>query len=167
MNIANRIKEHYESDDFKSLYADFLEQDFANNEADIINRIQDLFNITRYETRNYFESFTTYVDKPTAKKIYDFIAENLENHIRDFSNYYVGSTSLGSITFGEQEEQLDGLHNHKTGKPYDIKYLRKAFEAADFYVDYERNYAYLDLTDTGLHIELCTPELNEYLQTLI
>ncbi len=163
MNIADRVKAYYESDDFKGMYLDVLHETFAYSEADIIERILRLFNVSNYETENYLSNHKI-IDRKQAKLIYDFIYNDLETFVRDYSNYYVGYTSLDSVSFGEQEEQLEGLYNHKTKKEYTLPYLKKVF-ANDFYVS-DNGCAYYDLSDSGLHVELISEELNEFLLSI-
>jgi len=166
MNIAQRIKEHYNSDDFKNMYSEVLFESFNYNENDIVERIESLFNTSNYETQKYLKNHKT-LTKKQSKLVYDFIVENFEEFTSDFKNYYVGYTSLDSVNFGEQEEQLDGIFNYKTGKNYSINYLKKVFESECFYVN-ESDYAYYDLSDEGLHIDLLNniSLLDEFLLTV-
>lgn len=151
MNIAQCFIERYESEDFKSSYTDCLMQTFGSNEGDIINRIQELFNISNYETKQYFEH-TKYVDNKKAGEIYEYILNNIGDFIRDFNGYYVGYTSLESVAFGQIEEQLTGLYNYKTGRDYNLNYLKKCFENEGFYIS--GDYTYYNV-EGGLHVELC------------
>lgn len=162
MNISDRIKAYYETDDFKGMYLDLLYETFENDERDIIDNILRLFNISNYETEKYLSNHKI-IDRKQAKLIYDFIYNDLESFVSDFNGYYVGYTSLCSVSFGEQEEQLEGLYNYKTGKEYNIAYLRKVF-ANDFYVS--GNYAYYDMSSSGLHVDLINNNLNEFLNTI-
>lgn len=150
-NIAQAYISRYESEDFKNDYAYYLLENFGNNEGDIINRIINLFNVSNYETEKYLKNWHV-IDRADARKIYDFLYENLESFVRPFSSYYVGYTSLESIAFGEQEEQLDGIWNHRTKKNYSLNYLKKVFEAEGYFVN-DRGYAYYNL-DGGLHVDL-------------
>ena len=163
MNIAQSRIDYYDSKDFKDNYSYILCETFNDSEQDIINRIIDLFNVSNYETEKYLSNHKI-INRDQAKLIYDFISENIELFIKSFNSYYVGYTSLDSISFGEQEEQLTGIYNHKTGKEYNINYLKKIFEQESFYVS--REYAYYDLSSSGLHIELINKELNEFLTTI-
>lgn len=151
MNIASRIKEYYKSEDFKSNYLDCLSKLFNDSESDIINSIIKLFNVSNYETENCLKNHRI-IEREQAKKIYDFITENLEDFTADFNGYYVGYTSLQTISFGEQEEQLEGLYNRRTGKDYSLKYLKQVFSQEDFFIN--GAFAYYDISDSGLHIDL-------------
>jgi hypothetical protein len=166
-NIAQGIKAYYDHKDFKDNYAYCLAESFSNNKGDILNRILDLFNVSNYETEKYLSNWQV-INRDQAKKIFDFIDENFELFTKDFSSYWVGSTSLESVSFGEQEEQLTGLHNHKTGKDYSLPYLRKVFDKEGYYV--KDNYAYYDLSSHGLHIDLLAGKgkdlLNDFLLTI-
>lgn len=164
-NIAQRIIEGYESDNFKSDYFAVLSETFHNERGVIINRIIDKFNVSNYETEQALSNWFV-IDRTQAKKIYDFINENLSDFTKDFSGYYVGYTSLESVSFGEQEEQLSGLRNHKTGNDYTLPYLRKVFSDAGYYVN-ESDYAYYNL-QKGLYVDLLgnTELLNDFLLTI-
>ena len=149
MNIAARYKYHYESDDFKESYQSCLLELYANNEGDIINRIQNIIDHEYYFEKKY--GFNKYLSKEIIKIIYDYIIDNFDDFVTGFNGYYVGDTSLESVSFGEQEEQLTGIHNHKTGKDYNIHYLKRVFDKEGYYV--KNNYAYYDL-NSGLHVDL-------------
>lgn len=165
MNIAQKLIARYESKDFKNDYSQLLYESFENNEGDIINRIIDLFNVSNYETQKYLTNWLN-IDREQAQKIYAFIVENFEEFTTNFNGYYVGFTSLESISFSEQEEQIEGLLNHKTNKPYKLNYLKKVFEQEGYYVN-KSNYAYYNL-DKGLHIDLLRASslLNDFLLTI-
>lgn len=136
MNIAERILSYYETSDFADNYADMLGEDTHA----CIERIQRIF------SDNYGEKLTF----EQAEKVLKWFIEN--NQYRTFSGYYVGYYSFASISFGEQEEQLTGLHNHKTGKPYNIAYLKQVFEDAGYVVS--GDCAYMDLNSQGVHFDL-------------
>lgn len=164
MNIAETIIEGYNSKDFKDNYFFALGETFSDQKGDIINRIQDLFNISNYETQKELTNWK-YLDKAAAGKVYEFINENLEDFCRNFNGFWVGPTSLESIEFGEQEEQLTGLYNYKSKKSYDLKYMQHVFDKAGYYVKGE--YAYYNL-QAGLHIDLLkdVPALDNFLLTV-
>ena len=164
MNVAQKTISYYDSKDFKGNYLDQLHENYQNNEATIVNRIIDLFNVSNYETQKYLTNWLN-IDRDQAKKIYTFIDENFEDFTTSFNGCYVGYTSLESVQFGEQEEQLD-FTNHKTNKPYKLSYLKKIFDKEGFYIN-DRNYAYYNL-DKGLHVDLLRASklLNDFLLTL-
>jgi hypothetical protein len=165
--IAERCKAHYESSDFEGNYFECLSESFGNNEGDIINRIIDLFNVSNYETEKALSNHLV-INREQAKKIYDFIWDNLESFSSRFNGYYVGYTSLESVEFSEQEEQLTGLYNHKTGKEYNVIYLRKVFNEAGYCInDSDKNNAYY-IVSGGLHIDLLNnvKDLNEFIATI-
>jgi hypothetical protein len=163
MNIADIVKDYYESDDFKGRYLEALYESFVDRENEIIDNILRLFNVSNYETEKYLSNHKQ-IDRKQAKLIYDFIYDDLESFVSGFRGHYVGYTSLDSVSFGEQEEQLEGLYNHKTDKEYNMSYLKKVF-SKDFYVS-DNGYAYYDLSDSGLHVELISNELNDFLKTI-
>lgn len=163
MNIAQSIINYYDSKDFKDNYSYILCELFNDSEQDVINRIIDLFNVSNYETEKYLSNHKI-ITRDQAKLIYDFISENIELFIKSFNSYYAGYTSLDSISFGEQEEQLTSIYNRKTGKEYNINYLKKIFDKESFYIS--GDYAYYDLSSSGIHIELINEELNKFLLTI-
>lgn len=154
-NIAERFKPRYESEDFKGDYSFCLLESFTSNENDVINRIQSGFEDYYFEKKY---GFSTYITRDEAKEIFDFILGNFDSFVDTFINYYVGSCSLESISFGEQEEQLTGIYNHNTGKDYSLPYLKKVFNRAGYHVN-KQNYAYYDLSNKGLQVNLLTGEL--------
>lgn len=166
-NIAERCLAYYDHKDFKDNYSYVLFESFNNDEADMINRIIDLFNVSNYETQKELSNWKI-IDRKQAKEIFDFINVNFEQFTDSFKSYWVGDTSLDSISFGEQEEQLEGLYNYKTSKPYSVKYLRRIFDAAGYYVSEKRDYAYYDISSDGLHIDLLKGKelLNQFLTTI-
>jgi len=154
MNIAQRSKEYYEHEDFKDNYAMYL---FEDSHAIKDNIKQAL---GTYEFEKYYGFEIPYNQRNNdyfIDLIYDYILENWEDFLKDFRSYWVGSTSIASISFGEQEEQLTGIYNHRTGKDYTLPYLKRVYDQEGFYVS--GNYAYYDLSDSGLHIDLLTKDI--------
>ena len=151
MNAANQHLEYYQSDDFKALYIDWLTDDFYHNKGDIIDHIQQLFNDTNYETLNYFENEPCHITPEKAKEIFDYIYKNISDFIEEFNGFFVGSTSLCSVSFGEQEESLEGIYNAKTNKEYGLAYMKRIFKEEGYYIS--GKYAYY-VIDGGMHIEL-------------
>lgn len=160
MNIAKRVKEYYNHEDFKGNYADILAEQFQNNETIIIKRIIEIGKYNCHFDKKYGDNFIMTFEQ--AKQIYDYILDNFEDFIENFSSYYVGDNSLESVAFGEQETQLEGLFNNLTGKNYTIKYLKRIFDEEGFYIsnsDWNKNYAYYDLSDTGIHIDILSQDI--------
>ena len=152
MTIAESIKSYYESEDFKSDYAINLMEDRSN----AIDRIQSIA-----KNEYYFEKFygkNIELNKIQCEQIIEFIENNYSDFETDFHNYYVGSTCIDSVSFGEQCEQLEGLHNCKTGKNYTLPYLKKCFDEAGFVVN-DDNYAYYDMSGSGIMIDLIQSEI--------
>jgi len=150
MNIAESIKSHYETEDFKSNYSECL---FQDNHA-IKERIKN-YCANSYEFFKFY-GYNHYFSTKAIDVIYDTILDNIEEFTKDFNGYYVGFTSLDSVSFGEQEEQLTGIYNHNTGKEYSLKYLKSIFEKEDYVIN--DNYAYYNL-DGGIHIDLLNSEI--------
>ena len=163
MNIAEQILEGYSSKDFKENYLFVLDERYHDQEGDIIRRIYDLFNSSNYETEQALSNYFA-INKEQSKKVYDFIKDNFESFVKNFNGYWVGSTSLESYEFGEQEEQLTGMWKPGGGE-YTLKYMQKVFDAAGYYVRGE--YAYYNLQG-GLHVDLLgdTDLLNNFLLTI-
>lgn len=136
MNIAERFLSYYETSDFAENYADMLGEDTHA----CIERIQRIF------ADNYGEKLSF----KQAEKVLNWFVEN--NQHSTFSSYYVGAYSFDSVSFGEQEEQLTGLTNHKTGKPYNVTYLKTVFDSAGYVIS--GDFAYMDLTGSGVHFTL-------------
>lgn len=154
-NIAQKCIEYFEHEDFIDNYKDALLESFGYDKDVICNRIQEIFNIRNYEVNNYYGE-TVYIDSETAEKIHEFIEENFEEFIDTFAGYYVGYTSIQSLSFGEQYEDLSSFEREN------VKELKKQFEEEGFYVN-ENNEAYYNL-DGGIHVDLCAPELTEFLK---
>jgi len=163
MNISERTIKYYDSPDFKSNYMDCLYESYMNNEREVIGRILNLFNVSNYETEKYLKNYKV-INREQAVKIYQFIADNFEIFCRSFNGWHVGYTSLESISYGEQEEQLSALYNHRTKKQYSLKYLKRIFNESCFYVS--GDFAYYDLSSSGIHVDLINTELDIYLTTL-
>jgi hypothetical protein len=153
LTTAQRMVEYYSTNDFKGNYADCLKESFYYNRDVIINRIEEYFNLSNYETQKYLKNWFK-IDSKQAQLIHDFIYENLEDFIDDFRGAYVGPTSLDSVSFGEQEEEINEDE-------------KQQFEDAGFYVN-DRNYAYYDLSYDGLHVDLLNDiqKLDNFLFTL-
>ena len=165
MNIAQSFLAYYESEDFKKDYGQSLSESFSENESTIIDQIINLFNVQNYEVERDLSNYKV-ITREQGKQIYDFIEDNLEEFLTDFNGYYVGYTSLFSVSYGEQEEQLDGIYNVKTKDNYTLKYLKKICDSEGFVIN--GDYAYYNL-DGGLHIDLLNNVeiLNNFLLTLI
>jgi hypothetical protein len=153
MNIAQKIKDYYDSEDFQSDYIMLLLEDLQYNSDYLIDEA-----LSRYF---YFEKYSNNpgieIEREDIQRIQDYVYENYEDFLSTFHSDYVGDYCIASVAFGEQETQLDGLRNHKTGKDYTLKYLQKLFDLEGFYVSGE--YAYLDKSDEGLKLTLRAEKL--------
>ena len=136
VNIAKRIVEHYDSEEFRANFYQLLCDNMEQSRTGCIAQIMRYFSVRGTE----------------ANEIYSEIYNNIEQYIDTYRNYYVGSDCLESVSFGEQEEQIFDLVNHTTGKPYSKKYVRDVFEKEGFTVGNE--YAYYDLSGEGLYVDL-------------
>jgi hypothetical protein len=160
MNIAQACLKRYESEDFVNEYKSQLLEAFNNNEGDVVNRILELFNVFNCETEKYLTHWSP-ITRSQAKSIYSFIEENFEDFVSEFRGCYVGYTSLESIEYGEQEEQLSSFD-------FGAKYLRQVFQKEGFCINSSnKDYAYY-IKDGGLHVDLLKGrvKLDEFLITL-
>lgn len=151
MSVAQSTLAYYESDDFKENYAFCLLEDRDAVTDRIITLVRQ-----GYEVEKEYGS-NIYLEQEQALEIYEYILENMEEFMRDFGGGYVGYTSIDSIGFGEQEEQLTGIYNHETGGEYTLEEMQKDFEENGFYVSGE--YAYYDMSYDGVHIDLLGAEI--------
>jgi hypothetical protein len=147
-NYALSTLSYYESEDFKNNYAEFLMEDTHAVQNRIKTAVQD------YDFEKIYGS-TLYLSDEDAEKVYEYILENIEEYTTTFNGYWVGSGSIDSVSFGEQEEQLTGLTNQQ-GDKIEVTDLIKQFEDADFVVHGE--YAYYDMSSQGVHIDLYAGE---------
>jgi len=150
-NVAEATLFYYGTDDFKENYATSLFRSFHENKSEIVDKILELFTSNNYETQRDLSNWKE-IDRKQAVNIHSLISDNFERFTDDFKSYYVGDTSLESVSFGEQCEQLTGIYNPKTEKEYSLKSMQKQFDKAGFYVN--EGYAYMDLSSHGLHIDL-------------
>jgi hypothetical protein len=146
MNIAQIIKSYYESEDFQGNYADFLLEDSSV----ILYNLQQVSCCYEFEKKYGVKDLSIV----QCKKILSHIRSNALDYISTYWGYYGGDLCIDSISFGEQEESIKDLINHKTGKPYTKRYLRKVFESEDYYVCDSGQYAYCDLSSEGLKVTL-------------
>jgi hypothetical protein len=153
MNIAQKIKDYYDSEDFQSDYIMLLLEDLHYNSDHLIN--EALSRYFYFENHSY--KFGIEIEREDIQRIQDYVYENYEDFLSTFHSYYVGDYCIASVEFGEQETQFTGLYNHKTGTLYTLKYLQKVFEQEGFYVSGE--YAYIDKSDEGLKLTLSAEKL--------
>lgn len=153
MNIAQRFIDYYETEDFESNYAFVLDEIFSDEERDIKQRITEIISLEYSD----FDGHALVLTEEQEEEIYQYIKDNIDEFIERYCHAYVGSSSLASVSFGEQEEQLTGLYNHNTGKEYSLKYLQKTFESEGYYVD--DDLAYYNLGYEGLHVDLFKSEI--------
>jgi hypothetical protein len=153
MTIAERFLDRYDTDDFKGDYALHLLED-----GDACHtRIKELFQQGWKMDDKYGDNL--WLTDAQAHEVLDYIKEHIDEFMTSMNSHYVGYASIDSVSFGEQEEQLTGLTNHRTGKDYTLPYLRKVFDEAGYVVN--GNYAYHDLSGSGLHICLKHGDLTE------
>jgi len=160
MNVAQSIQNYYEHEDFKGNYIFALMENIDTEQA--VNRIIEIISMEYYTYRP--TNTALILTNEQALEVLEYVIDNIDLFIRDMNNYYVGSSSIDSISFGEQEEQLEGLWNSRTRQPYSLKYLKHIFDQEGYYISGE--YAYYDLSSSGVYIELFNAEI-PLLQKLI
>lgn len=142
---AESILSYYESKDFEWYYIEAM-----CSSAYINNDVQEIIKICDRE-------FGMTISTDEAVKIFDYIYDNVEEFVSRFSNYYVGSNCVNSVSFGEQEEQLFDIYNPETGECYELHEIQPIYEEAGFYV--KEGYAYLDLSDKGVCIKITREQI--------
>ena len=137
---AESILSYYESEDFEWGYVDALiyQADDDYLQKRVIEICEDEFGITIFAEQ--------------ARKIVEYVYENIDEFVQRFRGYYVGRNCLDSISFGEQEEQIFDILNPETGGIYELHEISPIYEEAGFYVN--EGYAYLDLSDEGLCVKI-------------
>lgn len=153
MNIAQRYLKYYQSDYFKADYA-FLLLDDTDYCYDRIKKVAD--------------SYDKRLTDLQIKLIFEELVRNTDLYISDYCSYYVGDDCIDSISFGEREEQLEGMINHRTGLPYTDSYLRRIFDKEGFtvFVSHYGTYAYYDMSSQGLRITLNGDQINGILSKI-
>ena len=150
MNIAERYLEYYESEDFEGQYAYFLSDEAAYG----AESLQSAWNFKQVWA--YFWERPplglSFMNSRTAEAVWEALYFDSAQY-RRFNGYWVGPYCLGSISFGEQEVQLEGITNHRTGREYSARYLCQVFQDEGFCVSDCGRYAYLDLTSEGVYID--------------
>lgn len=163
MNIAERHLDYYESEDFEAQYAYFL----CDETTWGAERLQELWNI-RQGWAYFWERpplGLSFMDSATAEAVWEYLWDT-SPEVRRFRGYWVGNYALASISFGEQEVQLEGIYNYRTGREYTLPYLRRIFDKEGFYVSDCGRYAYLDLYSEGVYIDFRDFEKETILEAL-
>jgi len=78
-----------------------------------------------------------------VEEFIEYLLDNLEQITKSFHSYYVGRNCIESVLFGDQEVQLCGLKYNA------LKYLVK-----EHYISNDKKYAYIDLSDEGIKVDL-------------
>uniref|UniRef100_A0A6M3Y0C5 Uncharacterized protein n=1 Tax=viral metagenome TaxID=1070528 RepID=A0A6M3Y0C5_9ZZZZ len=131
MNNAERTLEYYESKDFEGMHYNILFEFYLEDKSNILDRIKNIVDL----------ELDIELNSNQAKEIYNYVENNFEEHITHFCSYYVGDNSLESVSFGEQEEQIE---------PGEAE----IYSTAGFYVNKEKTSAYRDMSSEGIHIQL-------------
>ena len=141
-----REKEYFASEDFKSMYVDLLLEDLDYAVSRLVEISQKEWDI--------IEDKPLTLDDNSARYIIEYVRENIDDYVYDYSMYYVGYESVDSIDFGEQEVPLIEKIEHTDD---DIE---------GFYIDENGEYAYYDLTSNGVHIKISQLECYDILEKL-
>lgn len=128
--------DYYSSEDFKNEYKFVMMEQYMDSPSEIVEKI----------VRVMKDEFDTDCDNKKATLIYDVILNNPDPYVGDMRNYWVGRRCLESVSFGEQEEQLDGFGMN-------LQYVKRIFKKEGFYVN-KNGYAYYDMSGEGLKIDL-------------
>jgi len=131
MNNAERTLEYYESKDFEGMHYNRLFEFFLEDKSNILDRIKNIVDL----------ELDIELNSNQTKEIYNYVENNFEEHITRFCSYYVGDNSLESVSFGEQEEQIEPSE-------------AEIYSTAGFYVNEENTSAYCDMSSEGIHIQL-------------
>lgn len=153
MNIAQKIIQYYESEDFRNNYLDILLEDIENAKY----QINEMYRTVQWDV--YFGDFRLTEEQQLT--LIDFMRENHDEFLGTFSGYYVGELVVDSVSFGEQCEQLTDITNHRTNKPYTKRYLKYIFDKEGFTVDKKVEYAYYDMSGEGLYLTLRNTTLEQ------
>ena len=151
MNIAQALKSHYGTEDFGSDYVECMLESYDQEEW--AKKITDIVSLQYSD----FDGHALILTEEQSMGIAQYIFDNIDDFIQRYGWYYVGDSCIDAISFGEQEEQLSGLYNHKTGKEYSLKYLQKIFDEEGYYVS--GDLAYWDLSSEGVYIDLFASEI--------
>ena len=131
MNNAERTLEYYESKDFEGMHYNRLFEFFLEDKSNILDRIKNIVDL----------ELDIELNSNQAKEIYNYVENNFEEHITHFCSYYVGDNSLESVSFGEQEGQIEPSE-------------AEIYSTAGFYVNEQKTFAYRDMSSEGIHIQL-------------
>lgn len=137
---AESRKAYYESDDFKGDYQDCLLDIFWNDATANKERI--------VESLGEFICVERQLIEDNYKDIVEFIYDN--PMFRDSYGYGRCDDDIATVSFGEQEEQIDNFTDDR----------KRAYEAVDYCVNADKGdsdghfYAYMDLTSQGVSLYL-------------
>lgn len=125
--FINRQLNFYESPDFRGMYAVMLFEDSHGVQYQIKQVCEREFNLK--------------INNTQAEQIYQHMLENLDEYTSEFSSYYVGSYSVDSIEYGEQETEMP------------TNFLPVVSELENQFT-INRRYLYYNFSGRGLHVSL-------------
>lgn len=137
------VAKYYTTDDFKDNYAHCLIEDTQNNGAE---RLVE-------NSKRWWDSVISLED---AERVIEHVTDNYEEYVRDFRFYWVGEDSVGSVSFGEQEEEF----------PESID--KELFVEDDYKGDfcYVSGRFYYDMSDEGTHFKVTEDDAKTILAQL-
>lgn len=139
MTKAESVLEYYDSEDFKDNYVSVLREVFFYTPFENIkNVVNNSVRVHRYYGANI------YLDNEDVQKIKKYIEENFESFISDFNGYHVGDSSLTSISFGEQQEEITLCQIED--------FEKNGFVSND-------GIAYYDMASRGIHVDIVEKEI--------
>ena len=123
------LVEYYQSDDYKSDYYYFLMEDLREyGSSRLISVANKEWGIILHDDR--------------AHKVVEYIINNLDDYVSDYTNYWVGTESISAIAFGENEEEIpQGFDRDKD-------------DDMGFYIPEDGEYMYFDMSDRGLNVSI-------------
>lgn len=152
MNIAEQITAYYDTQEYQNNWSIYLLED-----GDAVqDRIKNICQTYEFE-QMYGHILNLNSEPEIVEQIYLYILENIEEFTTTFNSYYVGYSSIDSITFGEEEENLKELINPRTEKPYSLQYLKNIFNEVGWMIN--GHMAYLDMTSGGVHVDMLLEEI--------
>ena len=120
------MAEYYDSEDFRGYYIFCLLEDLQYNGVEAIKQNAELWD--------------KIPSSEQIEKVIEYIGDNLEDYIQEFSHYYVGYDCIASVSFGEQEVEIPEGFNPEED------------DDCGFYIA-DNGCAYYDLSAKGIYIK--------------
>ncbi len=133
--------DYYSHEDYHSMYGQVLLEDIECYGVERLMQNSE----THFEVKLTFEQCDVIIDE---------ILKNLEEYTTDYSNYWVGTDSIGGVSFGENEEEIPQGFN------------REEDDDCGFYIPDEGDYMYYDMSSSGLNVKLTEHDCYEVLKEI-